>query len=263
MSYQKIDKKKILRLKKIKSLSYPKIQSVIGYLNSNIMNFILKMKEAKMKLINLAEYLTNKGINYDLNNTIQIRLKDDFRLSICSPLDALDYFETMLLKNDSCFYDEDSGYEDICRFETYDKVYEEILRVQDYFTSKEEKKEKEKEEVDLSSIMNIILKMNDGKKKIDNLAEYLTNKGINYDLNNTIQITLIDDFRLSICSPLDAPDYFETMLLKNDNCFYDKDCSYEDVCRFESYEEVYEEILRVQDYFDNKYAGDKIILKPK
>ena len=184
------------------------------------MDFILKMKESKMKLIHLAEYLTNKGIDFDLDNTIQIRLKHDFKLSICSPIDAPDYFETMLLKNDSCFYDEDSGYEDICRFETYEEVYEEILRVENYFSSKEEK-----EKVNLSSIMNSIFKMNQTmlKTKIDKLAEYLSNKGIDYDVDNTIQITLIDDFKLSICSP--SLDYFETMLLQNDDCFYD--CFYQ------------------------------------
>lgn len=110
---------------------------------------------------------------------------------------------------------------------------------------------------------NFILKMKESKIKIHFLSEYLTDKEIEHDLNNNIQITLSDELKLSICVPLDALEYFETMLKKNGDSFYDNECNYEDICRFITHEEVYEEILRVQDYIDEQNVEDVILLKAK
>lgn len=107
------------------------------------MNFMLKTNESSVAILEIYNYLTTKlNPNIECNNfqmTIQVKLGKIFEiyLSIAKPIDAGEYFETMLIKDTNPFYNEEWGYSDVLRFETHEEVYDEIIRIMECVTNKE------------------------------------------------------------------------------------------------------------------------------
>lgn len=87
---------------------------------------------------NWAERLRKDGIDAPVPNhyTFRIRLSDDYYLSVAFlPAVWIEYHqvETALIQDGEVVYDREIGYDDVCRFDTYDELVQEIRRLQKHF----------------------------------------------------------------------------------------------------------------------------------
>lgn len=105
-------------------------------------DFMLKMNESSVAILEMHNYLITRNIkcnNFEMTN--QVQLQNNLYLSIAKPIDAGGYFETMLIKNTNPFYNEEWGYNDVMRFETYEEVYDEIIRIMECVNNIEEEED--------------------------------------------------------------------------------------------------------------------------
>lgn len=110
-----------------------------------------------------------------------------------------------------------------------------------------------------------MLKINESSVAILKMHNYLITRNIecnNFEMTNQVKLAN-NNVYLSIAKPIDAGGYFETMLIKDTNPFYNEEWGYGDVMRFETHEEVYDEIIRIMQCVNNIEEEDIIVLQPK
>ena len=123
-------------------------------------------------------------------------------------------------------------------------------------------------------MMNFMTHFQKSLTSLKELSQFLKQNDIHCNLYElACEVSIGKDYILNISFPIDAGGRFETILKQNDSIIYINELGYDDVQRFQTHEDVLEEIHYLKDcinnYNDDKYdddddeGGDIIILQPK